>query len=133
METVAEAEEEALANTGFPKGHWTQLCKANVQERLKRELKRRMEAVPIFPDRDSRVRLAGHALIGQHGEWMAAERRYMPLAGMAKPKESESGPSCPCLSEENPKLPRKAQACAFLGSQVRHNPREKNLRHLTRR
>jgi transposase-like protein len=62
-----------------------------VLERLNREIRRPMEAVPIFPDRDSRVRLAGHALIGQHGGWMAAERRYVPLAGMAKLIERESG------------------------------------------
>jgi transposase-like protein len=92
---AAEAENEALAYMGFPKGRWTQLCTANVQESLSRGIKRRMEAVPIFPDRDSRIRFAGHALMDHHGEWMAAERRYVPLAGMAKPKESESGAFLP--------------------------------------
>jgi transposase-like protein len=95
METVAEAEEVVLAYMGFPKEHWTQLCTTNVQERLNREIKRRMEAVPIFPDRDSCIRLAGHVLIDQHDEWMAAERRYVPLAGMAKLKERESGAFLP--------------------------------------
>jgi transposase-like protein len=68
METAAEAEEEVLAYMDFPRGHWTQLCTANVHERLNREIKRRMEAVPIFPDRGSRTRLAVLALIGQRGE-----------------------------------------------------------------
>jgi transposase-like protein len=95
MDTVAEAEEEALAYMDFPKGHWTQLCTANVQGRLNRGIKRRMEAVPIFPDRDSCVRLAGHALIDQHDEWMAAGRRYVSLAGMAKLKVRESGAFLP--------------------------------------
>jgi transposase-like protein len=95
MKTVSDAEDEVLAYMGFQKEHWTQLCTANVQEKLNREIKRRMEAVPIFPNWDSFIRLAGHALMDQHGKWMAAERRYVPLAGMAKLKESESGALLP--------------------------------------
>ncbi|MDR2520057.1 MAG: transposase [Eubacteriaceae bacterium] len=72
-----EAEEEVLVYIDFPRGHWTQLCTTKVQERLNR----RMEAVSIFPDRDSCLRLVGHVLINQHDEWMAAERRNMSLAG----------------------------------------------------
>jgi hypothetical protein len=62
----------------------------------------RMGAVPLFPSRDSRVRLAWHALIGQRSEWTAAERRYVSLSGMARLKRGIAGPSCPRLSEENP-------------------------------
>jgi hypothetical protein len=61
-----------------------------------------MESAPIFPSRDSCVRLAVHALIGQRGEWTAAERRCVSLAGMARLKRGKAGPSCPRLSEENP-------------------------------
>ncbi|MDR2520258.1 MAG: transposase [Eubacteriaceae bacterium] len=105
METVSDAEDKVLACMGFPKGHWAQLRTANVQERLNREIKRRMEAVPIFPNRDSRIRLAGHALMDQHGEWMAAEWRYVPLAGMAKLKERGSGAFLPAPLRGKPKSP----------------------------
>jgi transposase-like protein len=95
METVSGAEDEVLACMGFPKRHLTQLCTANVQERPN---KRRMEAVSIYLDRDSSISLAGHVLIAQHGEWMAAERRYVPLAGMAMLKERESDAFMPAPS-----------------------------------
>jgi transposase-like protein len=95
METVAEAEEEALTYIDFPKGHWTQLCTANVQKGLNREIKRRMEAEPIFPGRYACARLESHALMDQHDEWMAVEWRYVSLAGMAMLKERARGlPAC---------------------------------------
>jgi hypothetical protein len=107
METVAEAEEEALAYMGFPKGHWTQLRTANVQERLNRGLKRRMEAVPIFPDRGSRIRLAGHVLIrparrvdGGREALCAAGRHGKAL------REGKRGPSARAsLRKRKPKSP----------------------------
>jgi hypothetical protein len=53
-----------FACTGFQKENWTQQRAASVQERLDREIKRRMEAAPISRTEAS-ARLSGPALMGQ--------------------------------------------------------------------
>jgi putative transposase len=83
MDVLQQAEEDVLAYMTFPREHWRQICSTNPLERLNREIRRRMDVVGIFPNRDSVIRLVGTILQEQDEEWSIG-RRYFSLESMAK-------------------------------------------------
>jgi putative transposase len=67
----------------FPPQHWTKLHSTNPVKRLHGEIKRRTEAVGIFPNEDAIVRLIGAILLEQNDEWAVQRARYMTLETIA--------------------------------------------------
>jgi len=52
-------------------------------ERLNKEIKRRTDAVGVFPNPAALLRLAGSVLVGAHDEWQVADKRYLSETTLA--------------------------------------------------
>jgi putative transposase len=77
------ARADLLSFTAFPKEIWTQIWSNNPTERLNKEIRRRTDAVGIFPTREAIVRLVGAVLAERTDEW-AEGRRYLGLDVLAR-------------------------------------------------
>ena len=77
------AEEDVLAYMSFPKEHRAKLHSTNPLERVNGEIKRRTEAVGIFPNEAAITRLVGAILLEQNDEWAVQRARYMTLETIA--------------------------------------------------
>jgi len=78
-----EAEADVLAYMNFPVQHLAKLHSTNPFARLKGEIKRRSEAVGIFPDEDAAIRLIGALLLEPNDEWVVRRARHMTLESIA--------------------------------------------------
>ena len=79
-ELLEDAREDALAYLAYPEEHRLRIRTNNVQERANREIKRRTDAVQVFPSSASLVRLVGAALADQNDAWAAGH--FMDAEGM---------------------------------------------------
>ena len=78
-----EAETDVLAYMDFPQQHWVKLHSSNPIERPIAEVKRRTDAIGIFPNEAAIKRLAGAILMEQNDEWAVQRARYMTLETIA--------------------------------------------------
>jgi len=84
-----DAEHEVLAFMGFSKAHRAQIHSTNPLERLNAEVKRRTNAIGIFPDDQAIIRLVCVMMLEQNDEW-SLQRRYMQLEGLQSLSENQS-------------------------------------------
>jgi transposase-like protein len=77
------SEHDVPAYMAFPAPHRTKLHSTNPQERLNKEVKRRADAVGIFPSEQSIIRLIGAVLLEANDEWQL-QHRYMGVEAMGE-------------------------------------------------
>jgi len=73
---------DLLAHMNFPQAHWKRLRTTNPIERINKEIRRRLNVVGIFPNRDAVIRLGGAILLEMNEEWMV-DKHYFSEQSMA--------------------------------------------------
>lgn len=91
---LADARDDLLAFTAFPREVWKNIWSNNPQERLNKEVRRRTDVVGIFPNRAAIIRLVGAVLMEQTDEW-AEQHRYMGLEVLAKAQGASPADTTP--------------------------------------
>ena len=81
-ELMLRAEDDVLAYKTFPQAHCGKSILTNPLERLNKEIKRRTNVVPNFPNEPAIKRLVEALMLEQNDEW-AVTRRYMTLETVA--------------------------------------------------
>ena len=71
--------EETLAVHHLPPEHRRRVYTTNMMERVMKEIKRRTNAVGIFPNEDASDRLIGAQLIERHETWHCERMRYLVM------------------------------------------------------
>ncbi|MEV6576446.1 IS256 family transposase [Streptomyces sp. NPDC051577] len=79
---LLEAKEDLTAFADFPHQHWKKIQSTNPLERLNREIKRRSDAVQVFPNTAAVSHLATAVLVELHDEWIVFPRRYLSTESM---------------------------------------------------
>ena len=105
---LRDAKADLTAFADFPEAHWKKIWSTNPLERLHKEIKRRTDAVGIFPNPAALFRLAGAVLAEAHDEWQAGDRRYLSETSMAALFATPT--ALPTRSEEVPPQPEPASA-----------------------
>lgn len=82
MECLENGFASATVFFSFPRPHWKRIRSTNSLERLHGELKRRINSVGAFPDRDAALRLATAVAIDKTDIW--SDRRYLDMSLMNK-------------------------------------------------
>ena len=93
------ARDDVLAFLHFPQEHWRKVWSTNPLERLNKEIKRRTNAVGIFPNDAAIVRLVGAQLLEQDEHWQLEGRRMFSAESMAAIPSLEELPTQPSLQE----------------------------------
>ena len=83
LSALMDSAEDVLASMTFPTAHRTKLHSTNPLERVNGEIKRRTDAVGIFPNEASIKRLVGAILLEQNDEWAVQRSRSMTLENIA--------------------------------------------------
>ncbi len=91
---VLGAADDILAFAAFPVEHWPKIRSNNPQERLNKEICRRIDVVGIFSNRRAVIRLLGAVLAGQTDEW-AIGQRYMSIESLKFPVLAALSPNDP--------------------------------------
>ena len=82
---LEDAEADAHAYLDFSAEHRRRIRTNNVQERMNREIKRRLRVVQVFPSPESMLRLVGAVCAEQDEDW--SSRRYISPVPMLRPAE----------------------------------------------
>ena len=80
---IDDSETDVLAHMDFPVQHRTKIHSTNPLGRLNKEVKRRADAVGIFPNEGAIIRLIGAVLLEANDEWQL-QHRYMQTEPMAE-------------------------------------------------
>jgi putative transposase len=77
------ARDDLLAFLHFPQEHWHKIWSTNPLERLQNQIKRRTDAVSIFPNDAAITRLVGSQWLEHQNGWQLERRRFFSADTMA--------------------------------------------------